>query len=86
MQNGDGVFSANVVADGQRIHRVIGRKSDGTMRTQIEDFIARIESDAKFERLARPGAASVSCALHVAARRYLDKLEEEGGEHRVAMR
>ena len=34
--NGDGVFSVNVMVDGQRIHRVIGRESDGTTRTQAE--------------------------------------------------
>jgi hypothetical protein len=32
--NSDGVFSVNVMVDGQRIHRVIGRESDGTTRTQ----------------------------------------------------
>ena len=27
--NGDGVFSVNVMVDGERIHRVIGRESEG---------------------------------------------------------
>lgn len=34
--NGDGAYSVNVMVDGQRIHRVIGRESDGTTRTQAE--------------------------------------------------
>ena len=39
LANGDGVFTVNVMVDGQRIHRVIGRESDGTTRTQAEEFI-----------------------------------------------
>ena len=31
--NGDGVFTVNVMVDGLRIHRVIGKESDGTTRT-----------------------------------------------------
>jgi hypothetical protein len=41
LANGDGVFTVNVMADGQRIHRVIGRESDGTTRTQAEDIHRR---------------------------------------------
>jgi hypothetical protein len=36
----------NVMADGQRIHRVIGRESDGTTRTQAEDFIEKARTEA----------------------------------------
>jgi len=39
--NGDGVFTVNIMVDGQRIHRVIGRESDGTTRTQAEEFIEK---------------------------------------------
>ena len=47
LSNGDGVFSVNVMVDGQRIHRVIGRESDGTTRTQAEEFIEKIRRDAR---------------------------------------
>ena len=39
---GDGVFTVNIMADGQRIHRVVGRESDGTTRTQAEAFIEKV--------------------------------------------
>jgi hypothetical protein len=42
LANGDGVFTVNVMVDGQRIHRVIGRESDGTTRTQAEEFIEKV--------------------------------------------
>ena len=51
---GDGVFTVNIMADGQRIHRVVGRESDGTTRTQAEAFIEKVRSDAKNDRLALP--------------------------------
>ncbi|WP_284505210.1 hypothetical protein [Caballeronia sp. INDeC2] len=41
------MFAINVMADGQRIYRVVGRESDGTTRTQAEEFIAKVQSDAK---------------------------------------
>ena len=40
--NSDGVFSVNVKVDGQRIHRVIGRESDGTTRTQAPQAQPRL--------------------------------------------
>ena len=30
---GDGLFTVNIIVGGQRIHRVIGRESEGTTRT-----------------------------------------------------
>ena len=49
--NGDGVFIVNIMVDGQRIHRVIGRESDGTTRTQAEEFVEKARQDAKAGRL-----------------------------------
>jgi hypothetical protein len=54
LANGDGVFSVNVMVDGQRIHRVIGRESDGTTRTQAEDFIEKARTEARHGRLNLP--------------------------------
>ncbi len=41
LPDGDVRYSVNVMVDGERIHRVVGRESDGTTRTQCEDFIAK---------------------------------------------
>lgn len=30
LENGDGLYSVNIMVDGIRIHRVVGRESDGT--------------------------------------------------------
>ena len=41
------MYAVNVMVNGQRIHRVIGRESDGTTRTQAEEFIEKARQDAK---------------------------------------
>ena len=74
---GDGVFTVNIMADGQRIHRVVGRESDGTTRTQAEAFIEKVRSDAKNDRLALPKGRKVALAMHEAATKYLERLKAE---------
>jgi integrase len=77
--NNDGVFTVNVMVDAQRIHRVIGRESDGTTRTQAEEFIEKVRQDAKHDRLALPKGRKVALSFREATSKYLVKLEEEGG-------
>jgi len=86
LANGDGVFTVNVMVDGQRIHRVIGRESDGTTRTQAEEFIAKVRTDAKHDRLALPKRRKVTLSFRGAAEQYLDKLAAEGGKDMKAKR
>jgi integrase len=78
--NGDGVFTVNVMVDGQRIHRVIGRESDGTTRTQAEEFIEKARQDAKAGRLNLPKGRKIALGFAEAADKYLVKLEQEGGK------
>lgn len=78
--NGDGVFSVNVMVDGQRIHRVIGRESDGTTRTQAEEFIEKARQDAKSGRLNLPKGRKTAIGFVEAADKYLAKLAQEGGK------
>jgi integrase len=81
LANGDGLYTVNVMVDGQRIHRTIGRESDGTTRTQAEEFIAQARTDAKHDRLALPKGRKVSLSFRDAAGDYLRKLEAEGGKN-----
>jgi integrase len=78
--NGDGVFSVNIMVDGERIHRVIGRISDGTTRTQAEEFIEKLRQDAKAGRLNLPRGRKIALGFADAGERYLKKLEQEGGK------
>jgi integrase len=84
--DGDGVFTINVMVDGQRIHRVVGHESDGTTRTQAEEYIQKVRRDAKDERLSLPKGRKVALGFREAGDRYLKKLEEEGGKDLAAKR
>jgi len=78
--DGDVRYSVNIMVDGQRIHRVIGRESDGTTRTQAEAFIAKARSDARDGRLSLPKGRKTHLSFAVAAEAYLRKLKEIGGK------
>ena len=84
--NGDSIFTVNVMVDGQRIHRVIGRESDGTTRTQAEEFIEKVRQDAKAGRLNLPKGRKIALGFAEAAEKYLTKLDEEGGKDLVMKR
>ena len=77
---GDGVFSVNICVDNERIHRVIGKESAGTTRTQAEDFIGSARSDAKHDRLSLPKGRKVAMLFKDAADKYLSNLEESDGK------
>lgn len=86
LPNNDGVFTVNVMVDGQRIHRVIGRESDGTTRTQAEEFIEKIRQDAKNGRLNLPTGRKIALGFADSAAKYLIKLEQENGKDLVMKR
>jgi integrase len=80
LENGDGRYTVNIMVDGQRVHRVIGKESDGTTRTQAEEFIEKAKQDAKTGRLNLPKGRKTIFGFKEAAEKYLSKLEEEGGK------
>jgi integrase len=86
LTNGDGVFTVNIMVDGQRIHRAIGRESDGTTRTQAEEFIEKVRRDAREGRLNLPKGRKVALSFCEAAEKYLGKSTDEGGKDLVMKR
>jgi integrase len=79
-QDGDGRYTVNVMVDGQRIHRVIGKESDGVTRKQAEDFIQKLRTDAREGRLNLPKGRKLTIGFRKAADGYLIKLAQEGGK------
>lgn len=80
-------YSASMfMADGHRIHRVLGRESDGVTRTQAEQFIEKIRSEAREGRLSLPRGRKTHFSFSEAAKKYLDRLEETNGKNLVAKR
>lgn len=59
------------------------RASDGTTRTQAEEFIARVKSDAKAGRLNLPTGRKVRLTFAAAAALYIQLLRESEGKRLV---
>ncbi len=80
LANGDVRYSVNVMVDGERIHRVVGRESEDTTRTQAEEFIAKVRAEARDGRLSLPKGRKTHLSFAAAAGAYLKKLKEIGGK------
>jgi len=79
--DGDGVFSVNVMVDSLRIHRVIGRESEGVTRSQAERFIEKVRSDAREGRLSLPPGRKTHMSFTEAAKKYLSHLTQTDGKN-----
>lgn len=81
LENGDLRYTVNVMVDGRRIHRVIGRESDGVTRTQCEEFIEQARTDARAERLSLPKGRKLALTVAAAAADYVKRLEQGDGKN-----
>lgn len=75
-KNGDCRYSINIMVDGQRIHRVIGRKSDGTTRAQAEEAIETLRTHAREDRLDLPKGKKIHLGFEKAAQDYLLRIHD----------
>jgi hypothetical protein len=57
LSNGDGLFSVNIMVDGKRIHRNLGKESEGVTRTTAEQFISKVRHDARGREIQNRGLA-----------------------------
>ncbi|MDP6430328.1 MAG: site-specific integrase [Rhodospirillales bacterium] len=79
--NGDIRYSVNIMVDGQRVHRVIGRESEGVTRTQAEKFIEIMRTKAREGRLSLPVGRKTHMTFAQAADSYIERLEETDGKN-----
>jgi integrase len=69
------------MVNGKRVHRVIGRDSEGVTRTLCEEFIEKARTDARSDRLSLPKGRKLALTFTAAAADYLRRLEEGGGKN-----
>lgn len=81
LKDGDGRFTVNIMVDGRRIHRTIGREIEGVTRSTAEEFIAKARHDAREGRLNLPKGRKIALNLAVAAPLYIERLRQEGGKN-----
>jgi integrase len=80
LTNGDGRYSVNIMVDGQRIHRVIGKESEGVTREQAEQFIEKTRTEAREGRLKLPKGRKLHLTFAEAAEEYIRRLEAGDGK------
>lgn len=81
LPSGDVRYSINIMVDRQRVHRVVGRESDGVTREQAERLIEKLRTEAREGRLNLPKGRKVALSFAEAAAQYLAKLGETGGRN-----
>ena len=81
LPDGDIRYSINIMVDGQRIHRVVGRETDRVTRTQAEELITKFRTDAREGRLQLPKGRKTALTFAKAADNYLGHLEDTAGKN-----
>jgi len=81
LTNGDVRYSVNIMVDGQRIHRVIGKESEGVTRTQCEEFIEGKRTEAREDRLSLPKSRKTYLKFSKAADDYIQCQKDLGGKN-----
>lgn len=81
LKNGDGRFEVHFRANGQRIHRVIGRESEGLTRSEVEKYIAKLKNDACMNRFNMPKGRKLALNFKQAAQLYIERLKQESGKN-----
>lgn len=84
IEDGDVRFSVNIMCDGQRIHRVVGKESEGVTRSQAEEFIEKVKTEAREGRLQLPNGRKTPLTFSQAADSYIKRLDQEGGKNMKA--
>jgi integrase len=80
LPNGDLRYAINIMVDGLRIHRVVGKESEGVRREQAERQIEQYRTEARAGRLNLPKARKAHPLFAQAAKDYLDRLGTTGGK------
>jgi integrase len=81
LKSGDVRYKINIMVDGERVHRVVGRESEGVTPTQAERAIETIRTKAREGRLDLPAGRKVHRTFSEAADDYLERLEESDGKN-----
>ena len=79
--DGDLRYSVGIMEGRQRIHRVIGKESEGVRRGQCVKFIETTRTEAREGRLSLPSKRKTPLTFRQAAKAYLKLLEDTGGKN-----
>lgn len=83
LPNGDGRFGVNLMVNGKRIQRVVGNESADVTREKVEEYIAKVKTEAREERLNLPKGRKLAMSFEEAAEKYQLIMQEIGGKNLV---
>jgi len=81
LKNGDGRYKVNIMVDTKRVHRLVGKESEGVTRYQAEQYIEQVKTDARAGRLNLPKGRKVALRFIDASAMYQMRLAQEGGSN-----
>lgn len=81
LNSGDGRFAICIMVNGKRIHRTIGKESEGITRTHAEQAIEKFKHEGRENRLSLPKGRKLPLTFKEAAHKYLERLTLEGGNN-----
>lgn len=79
LANRDVSYSINVMVDGERIHRTVGKESEGITRDQASALIETLRTRAREGRLSLPKGRKVSQLFSDIAAAYIERLGVQQG-------
>lgn len=79
--NGDLVWRVAIMVDGKRIHRTVGKESEGITREQAERLVETLRTRAREDRLNLPAGRKNHATFKEAASEYLRRMEATGGKN-----
>jgi integrase len=86
LADGDIRWTVNVMISGRRIHRVIGKASEGVDRAACIAFIERVRTEERSGRLDLPTGRKTWLSFQQLSERYLKRMEEGGGRNLTSKR
>jgi integrase len=77
---GDLIYRVGIMVDGRRIHRTVGRESEGVTRRHAEEKIEEFRTKEREGNLSLPIGRKNHFTFEAAAAEYLVRLERGGGK------
>lgn len=80
LASGDVRYAINVMVDGERIHRTVGKESEGVTREQAERVIEVLRTSARESRLNLPVGRKLYRSFSQAAEDYIARMNATDGK------
>jgi integrase len=81
LNNGDGVYEVNKMVNRERIHRVLGKESEGMTLTLAKAQVEKLMTESREQRSSLPKGRKIEQSVQEASQTYLRRLSECEGKN-----